>query len=104
MPEFHRNLLAYIELVNHDISSVDHIFLHIKKITMEENREDSCTLSLVHICPSFGSAQDVVDFLALHFLALEISLIDQELVRTSPALQPVLSRGVFIGRRAARNS
>lgn len=64
----------------------------------------SCTISLVHICPSFRPTQDVVDFLALHFLALKISLVDQELVRTGPALQPVLSHGKFIGRRATRNS
>lgn len=113
MPDLHHSLLAYIGLVDHHISAQFHHTQTFnndlsppnqkKKMKSYNGGGELYTICLVHIHPSFRSAQYIVDFLALHFLALEIPLVDEIFVGASPAFQPVLSRGEFISRRAARN-
>jgi hypothetical protein len=61
------------------------------------------TLRLVHVVPCALSSQDIFDFLLLHVLALEVALVDYEVVRAGEAFEAVLADVVFGGRIARRD-
>jgi hypothetical protein len=58
------------------------------------------TLRLVDIVPCAFPAQNVLDLLLLHVLALKVALVDDEVVGAGQALEAVLADRVF-GRGVA---
>lgn len=47
------------------------------------------TFGFVHVLPTVGSAEHILDFLALHKLALEIPLVEDHLVGACAAFEAV---------------
>lgn len=48
-------------------------------------------MCLVNVGPCVLAAEDIFDFLLLHVLSLVVSLVDDEVVGTSEALEAVLT-------------
>lgn len=53
-------------------------------------------MCLVDILPRILAAQNILDFLLLHILALKVALVDDEVVRAGQAFEAVLA-DVFFG-------